>query len=154
MKPIIAAILFVLASACGTMFDEQEIEATRDFIAANELNEVDEIRLYQQLNYRIVNEYFVTVDTRRGDYLIEFRNRCRELMQRDFQPYMVDIRRDSNRIRARFDTIRGCRIGKIYEVSEEQREELRQLGDAPGDEIFLLDDEEDDADESGDETDG
>ena len=141
MKPIIVVILLVLVGACSTMSDEQEIEATRDFVAANQLDEVDEIRLYEQLNYRIINDYFVTVETRRGDYLIEFNNRCRALTQRDFQPHMVDIRRDPNRVRARFDTIRGCHIGKIYEVSEEQREELRQLGDAPGEEIFLPDDE-------------
>lgn len=142
MKPIIAVILLALASACSTMSDEQEIEATRDFVAANQLDEVDEIRLYEQLNYRIINEYFVTVETRRGDFLLEFNSRCRALTSRDFQPHMVDVRRDPTRVRARFDTIRGCHIGKIYEVSDEQREELRQLGDAPGEEIFLPDDED------------
>lgn len=153
MKPILAVILLALASACSTLGDDQEIEATRDFVVANQLEQVDEIRLYEQLNYRIINHYFVTVETRRGDYLIEFNSRCRALTQREFQPHMVDIRRDPSRVRARFDTIRGCIIGKIYEVTEEQREELRQLGDAPGDEIFLPDDEEQEADEPTDESD-
>ena len=139
MKPTIAVILLALASACSTMQDEQEIEATRDFVVANELAQVDEIRLYEQLNHRVINDYFVTVETRRGDYLVEFNTRCRALTQRDFQPHLVDIRRDPSRVRARFDTIRGCIIGKIYAITEEQREELRQLGDAPGDEIFLPD---------------
>lgn len=152
MKTIFAVILLVLGSACTTMHDEQEIEATRDFVAANQLQTVDEIRLYQQLNYRVINDYFVTVETRRGDYLLEFRTRCRALTQRDFQPHMVDVRRDPNRVRARFDTIRGCIIGTIYEVTEEQRDELRQLGDAPGDEIFLPDDEEPEASEPADNT--
>ena len=142
MKTTFAVILLVLSSACTTMHDEQEIEATRDFIAANQLQTVDEIRLYQQLNYRVINEHFVTVETRRGDYLLEFRTRCSALTQRNFQPHMVDVRRDPSRVRARFDTIRGCIIGEIYEVTEEQREELRQLGDAPGEEIFLPDDDE------------
>lgn len=152
MKPTLAVILLVLASACSTMYDEQEIEATRDFISANDLTEVDDIRLYEQLNYRVINDYFVTVETRRGDYLVEFSRRCRALTQREFQPHMVDVRHDSSRIRARFDTIRGCIIGKIYEVTEEQREELRQLGDAPGDEIFLPDDKDQEADEATDES--
>lgn len=156
MKPTIVVILLALTSACSTLQDEQEIEATRDFVVANNLNQVDEIRLYEQLNYRIINHYFVTVETRRGDYLIEFNSRCRALTQREFQPHMVDIRRDPSRVRARFDTIRGCIIGKIYEVTEEQREELRQLGDAPGDEIFLPDDVEQDdggaVDTANDET--
>lgn len=152
MKTTIAVILLVLTSACSTTYDEQEIEATRDFVAANQLQTVDEIRLYQQLNYRIINDHFVTVETRRGDYLVEFRNRCRALTQREFQPHMVDVRRDPSRIRARFDTIRGCIIGVIYEVTEEQRDELRQLGDAPGEEIFLPDDEEQEASEPADDT--
>lgn len=151
MKTTLAVILLVLISACSSMSDEQEIEATRDFIAANQLQTVGEIRLYQQLNYRMINDYFVTVETRRGDYLVEFRSRCRALTQRDFQPHMVDIRRDPGRIRARVDTIRGCIIGEIYEVSEQQREELRQLGDAPGEEVFMPDDEEQEAPEPSDD---
>ncbi len=139
MKPILAVILLALASACSTVQDQQEIEATRDFVVANELARVDQIRLYEQLNHRVINEYFVTVETRRGSYLVEFHTRCRALTQGEFQPHMVDIRRDPARVRARFDTIRGCIIGKIYEITKEQREELRQLGDAPGDEIFLPD---------------
>ena len=152
MKTTLAVLLLVLTSACSTLQDEQEIEATRDFVAANQLQQVDEIRLYQQLNYRVINDYFVTVETRRGDYLVEFRTRCRALTQREFAPYMVDVRRDPNRIRARFDTIRGCIIGAIYEVSEEQREELRQLGDAPGEEVFLPDDVEQEAAETADDS--
>lgn len=145
MKPTLAVILLALTSACSTLNDEQEIEATRDFVAANQLKQVDEIRLYEQLNYRVINHHYVTVETRRGDYLIEFNTRCRALTQREFQPHMVDFRRDPSRVRARFDTIRGCIIGSIYEVTEEQREELRQLGDAPGEEIFLPDEEEQEA---------
>ena len=151
MKPLHAVALLALTSACSTTLDEQEIEATRDFVVANQLPEVDEIRLYEQLNYRVINQYFVTVETRRGDYLIEFNTRCSALTQREFQPHMVDVRRDPNRVHARFDTIRGCIIGKIYEVTEEQREELRQLGDAPGDEYFLPDDEDEEAETETDE---
>ena len=155
MKPILAATLAtlaVLASACATGYDEQEIEATRDFVVANELEEVDSFRTYEQLNYHTLNDYFVTVETRRGDYLLEFNNRCRGLTQREFKPHMVDVRRDTSRIRARFDTIRGCLIGKIYAVSEQQREELRQLGDAPGDETFMPDEAEPEAAETKDES--
>lgn len=153
MKQTLAVILLALVSACSTMYDEQEIEATRDFIAANELNEIDSIRLYEQLNYSVVNDYFVTVETRRGDYLVEFARRCSALTERDFRPDMVDVRHESSRVRARFDTIRGCIIGKIYEITEAQREELGRLGDAPGDEIFLPDEEGESADEEPDEPD-
>lgn len=147
MRLITATICCFLASACGPLYEDEEIEATRDFIAANELQEVASFRINEQLNYRVVNAFFVTVDTRRGDYLLEFHTRCRALARRDFTPEMVDIRRDPNRIRARFDTIRGCMIGKIYPISNEQREELRELGDAPGEEIYLPDEDESAADE-------
>lgn len=132
----------LLLSACVTAYNPQEIEAVRDYIAANDLEEVDQIRFYSQMSYTYLNDYFVTIPTRRGDYLAEFVSECRELRRQDFTPDMVDIRRDSNVLRARFDTIRGCRIGTFYEITEEQRNELRELGDAPGDEVFLPEDED------------
>lgn len=133
----------LLATACGTLYDEQEIEATRDFIVANQLEEVDDFRLHERLSYHYLNDNFVSVDTRRGDYLLEFHTRCRAFTTQDFTRDMVDVRRDPSRIRARFDTLRGCRIDKIYKITDEQRKELRALGDAPGDETFLPDQEQD-----------
>lgn len=126
-----------LLGACSTLFDAQEIEAVRDYVVANELKEVDKIRLYRQLNYTYINDQYITVDARTGDFLIEFKRVCRDLSRTDFTPEMVDRRYDSSVLRAGFDTIRGCPIGKIYEVSKEQREELSDLGDAPGDEVYL-----------------
>ena len=94
------------------------------------------------MSYTYINDYYVTVPTRRGDYLIEFARDCRELRRRDFTPEMVDRRDNRNILRARFDTIRGCRIGTIYEITDEQRKELRALGDAPGDEVFIPEDQD------------
>lgn len=146
MKSTLLAVAALLITACATPYDTQEIEATRDFVAATELEQVGEIRLQhrQPLNYHYLNDYFVTVDGRRADYLVEFRSKCRALNQVEFRPEMADIRHDSNVIRAKFDTIRGCHIDKIYAVSEEQREELEHLGDAPGDETFLPDEAQED----------
>ena len=44
-----------------------------------------------------------------------------------------DIRYDSSVLRARFDTLRGCRIDKLYAIEPGQADELRNLGWAPGD---------------------
>ena len=132
----------MLLGACSTLFDAQEIEAVRDYVVANELKEVDKIRLYRQLNYTYINDQYITVDARTGDFLIEFKRVCRDLSRTDFTPEMVDRRYDSSVLRAGFDTIRGCPIGKIYEVSKEQREELSDLGDAPGDEVYLPEDDD------------
>ncbi len=136
-KLLIAPALLIVAACSSTTQRPQEIEAVRDYIVAAELEEVTEIRMREQLSYTYVNDRFVTIDTRRGDYLVEFLRDCWALRRNDFTPEMVDMRDNQNVLRARFDTIRGCRIGKMYEITAEQREELTALGDAPGDEIFL-----------------
>ena len=140
LPAILSTMLFITACSSTTM-QPQEIEAVRDYVVANELEEVAEIRLREQMSYTYVNDRFVTIPTRQGDYLVEFTRDCWELRRNEFTPEMVDQRDNQNILRARFDTIRGCRIGKMYEVTEAQREELSALGDAPGDEVFLPDEE-------------
>lgn len=137
MNRLTIALAPIALAACATVYDPQEVEAVRDYIAAADLQEVEEIRFFSQFSYRYVNDHYVTVPTRRGDYLVEFAKRCPELRRTEFTEEMVDRRESSKYIRARFDTIRGCRIGKIYEVSDMQRRELHDLGDAPGEEIYL-----------------
>jgi hypothetical protein len=127
----------LMLGACALPFDEQEIEAVYDYIAANDLQEVDKLRYYRQLHYRYINNFFVTVDTRTGNYLVEFKRECRALKQLEFTPEMVDKRDGSDTLRARFDTIRGCYIDKIYTITEAQSDAISDLGDAPGDEVFL-----------------
>ena len=132
----------VLLAGCASGYNTQEIEAVRDYIVAAELTEVGEIRQRSQMNYSYVNDYFVTLPSRRGDYLVEFARQCSDLRRTDFRPEMVDVRESTNMIRAKFDTIRGCRIAKIYEITDMQRREIHDLGDAPGDEVFLPDEED------------
>jgi hypothetical protein len=140
-RTLILVALLTIAGCSSTPTQPQEIEAVRDFVAATELEEVSEIRLRNTLSYTYVNDRYVTVSTRRGDYLVELRRDCFELRRNDFTPEMVDVRDNQNVLRSRFDTIRGCYIGAIYEITEAQREELRNLGDAPGDETYLPDEE-------------
>ena len=133
--------LLLIVGCSSTSTQPQEIEAVRDFIAATELEEVNEIRLTKTLSYTYVNDRYVTVPTRRGDYLVELRRDCFELRRTNFTPEMVDVRNNQNVLSARFDTIRGCHIDTIYEITASQREELKDLGDAPGDETYLPDEE-------------
>ncbi len=140
MKKTVFLLTIMVVGGCSmTTQTPREIEAVRDFVVAAELEEVAEIRLWRQMSYTHLNVRFVTIPTRRGDYLVEFQRDCRELNRIDITPEMVDIRANQHVLRAKFDTIRGCRIDKIYEISEAQSEELKVLGDAPGDEIFLPD---------------
>jgi len=138
--PLIFATLAL--SACSiTTTQPQEIEATHDFVAASDLKEVSEIRLNRQLTYSYINDRFVTVPTRRGDYLLELQRNCHELRETIVDEKMYDTRDNTNILRARFDTIRGCRIATMYEITDAQKEELKALGDAPGDEVFVNDEE-------------
>ena len=149
---LIPAALLVLAG-CATPQKAQEIEAVRDFVAANELEQVERVRyrFRGDLKYRYVNDRYVKVEGRDGDFLVEFRRNCPELRDRIRPETMsgplqdsplVDKPRDANVLNARFDTIKGCRIAAIYGLTPEQYEELDNLGDAPGEEIFLPDEEQ------------
>ncbi len=139
MKTVFLLTTMAVGGCSMTTQTPREVEAVRDFVVAAELEEVAEIRLWRQMSYTHLNVRFVTIPTRRGDYLVEFQRDCRELNRIDITPEMVDIRANRHVLRAKFDTIRGCRIDRIYEISEAQSEELKVLGDAPGDEIFLPD---------------
>ena len=130
-------LMFVLGGCNLNPFQEEENEAVLDFIYTSELKEVDSIRFFQQYTYTYVNDQYVTIPTSSGDYLVEFTRSCPELRQNRFTPEMVDYRGDNRTLRARYDTIRGCRIGKIYEVTAAQAQELADLGDAPGEDIYL-----------------
>ncbi len=151
MLPAGLALLFGLPACNLNPFQAEENEAVLDFIYANELNEVDRIRFFQQYTYTYVNDQYVTIPTSSGDYLVEFTRSCPELRQNRFTPEMMDYRDDTRTLRARSDTIRGCRIGTIYEITQAQAAELAELGDAPGADVYLPDEArtEENADEGG-----
>jgi hypothetical protein len=56
--------------------------------------------------------------------------RCHEL--KDNTRITPDKRWDTNIVRAKFDTIRGCRIAAIYALDEAEAAELKNIGEAPG----------------------
>lgn len=124
---LFAAMLALVA--CATARPQIDKEAVDDFVSVRGLEEVDKIRTDTAQGYYELNEYYVIYQTRRGDYLFQFARRCWELDERRVTP---DQRWDGNTIRARFDTLRGCRIEKIYGLTETDAEELKQLGEAPG----------------------
>ena len=141
MRLHIAVLVLLALSACSTagtvQWPGKELEAVRDFVVVTELKEVKKIRLYEQMKYLFVNDFFIVFQTSRGDYLIEFRGRCTELRRRHWTADMIDIRVSARMLYAGHDTIRGCVIGKIFELPEPHLEELRLLGDAPGENQFI-----------------
>ena len=126
-------ILFVLIflSACATTGQEEKITAVTDFIEVNELESVDSIRtFFDHVDQHVLNDRFVIVSTRKEQYLLEYPYPCREdpVTQRP----RPDIRRDSTAIYAGSDTFRGCQIRAFYAITEDQAQELKNMGKAPG----------------------
>ncbi len=145
MRLIPILIVTLTLTACGgtvtRLSPGKELEAVNDFVAASQLVEVQRIRLYDQIKWLYVNDHFVVLPERRGHHLIEFRARCDELRERQWTAGMIDHRVSARHLYSDHDTIRGCVIGRIYELSEDQLEELRYLGDAPGEEVFMSSEE-------------
>jgi len=137
MKKSVILLAILVVGCSSTPRGSREIEAVHDFVAAAQLEEVAEIRLWRQMSYTFLNVRFVTIPGRRGDYLVEFQRDCRALTSIEVMPDMVDVRQNRNVLHAKFDTIRGCKISRIFELTDAQSAELKVLGDAPGDEIYL-----------------
>ncbi|MDJ0939455.1 MAG: hypothetical protein QNJ00_06800 [Woeseiaceae bacterium] len=141
MKLPISILSLLALTACGgqvtTAGPGKENEAVLDFVATSELPAHEKIQLEEQIKYIYVNDYFVVVPTRRGKYLVEFRGRCSELRRPKWTSDMIDHRVSARLLYADHDTIRGCRIGVFYELSEPKFNELAALGDAPGAESYL-----------------
>lgn len=120
-------------AACAGQPSEETLakeQAVRDFIAVRGLEEADTIRVSDRDGWTEITIRFLIYHSRRNDYLLEFRRLCHEL--RDNTRIVPDVRDEPNLIRARFDTLRGCRIHRIYPLTEAEAAELKEIGDSPG----------------------
>ncbi len=124
-------LLLMLAGCASQSPDTDEGSAVDDFIAINDPPAVQVARTTNQFDYDYINDRYVIIKTRRDYYLAEMYGRCREFttLNTDVAP---DLRYDAKAIRARVDTIRGCRIKTLYEIDETQALELKEIGEAPG----------------------
>ncbi len=136
MKHIHLIVLALLA-ACASGPDEipADVLAIQDYIAVAELPEVDKIRTSRDAGMeKLGNRRYIFLKARRKTYLVEFGRDCWELYDDTrlaTDPLTWDQRHDANYLRPRMDTIRGCRIGRAFELNEGQVEEIRNLGEAP-----------------------
>ena len=121
----------VLLTGCGSTSVPKEAWAVRDYVAVADLQEVENIRLFRQLRFGYLNDYFVMVVAGERHYLIEFAARCRALRSKVFTASMVDHRYDPSYLRVR-DTIRGCPVGRIYKASVDQLLEVKKIGKSAG----------------------
>lgn len=127
---IVAAV--ILLSACAAERDirtQDKEQAVRDYVAVRRLEEVDKLRSGSADRWEEIEARFVIYETRKDTFLIEFSRACYELSG---STVVADLRREKNTIRARFDTLRGCRIDKIFALNEADVAELKSLGEVPG----------------------
>lgn len=122
--------LVVLLACTGNTKPRADTVAVRDYIEVGELEDVDHIRTFSRDSMEYLSDHYILYKVRTSEYLIEFKRICREF--RENRTVAPDRRYDYNRLRTNEDTIRGCRIGKIYPLTSAQAEELRNLGHAPG----------------------
>lgn len=126
MKSFIALLLFALLVACAAQRESGVDEAISDFVVLSELEELDRIRTQDQFGTSELTERYAILKTRKDVYLVEFQ-RCPPQFNDEVIP---DIRYDKNTLRPRTDTIRGCRIKKIFAIDEAGAEELTLLAEA------------------------
>lgn len=126
MMQLTLAILTLLLFGCAAQPASRVTEEIADFIAVSELKPLDRVRFRTQFNYEYLSDDYVVLKARGDNYLVEFQRRCRELKEHEIEP---DIRFDRNTLRAGFDTIRGCRIGRMFAIDEAQAMELEFLAD-------------------------
>lgn len=136
MKAFLGVALSALLLGCAAQdaqnkpATQDEEQAVRDFIELRDLEELDKLRTSSSDRWQKISDKFIIYDTRKGAYLVEFAHPCYEL--EDYNRIVADVRREGNILRARFDTIRGCRTDKLYSLTEAEAAELKQLGESPG----------------------
>ena len=128
-RHVFYAALPALLLGCAASRAPEIDDAVQDFIAVSELTEHEKIRTRGGYRYDELGERYVIITTVKHQYLVQFTRRCRELYEAAITP---DLRREANVLRAGYDTLRGCRIDRIYAVEEAQAQELMAIGERPG----------------------
>ncbi len=129
MKPVyMIASLALLVACAATPETPPELEAVRDYVEVGELEQADRIRTHGSDQWTPLTEYHALYGSRDGWYLLEFSRICRELT--DNTRITPDYRYDHNVLRSRIDTLRGCRIDRIYPLTDAQKEEIEALVNA------------------------
>ena len=109
---------------------EIDSAAVEDFIVVRQLEQVKSLRMsvntFRDIA-RPVGDYHLRYKSGTKYYLVAFAQRC----SLQFGGVTTDERNTSTVLQAHADTIRGCRISRIYRMSKEDTEELRALGRPP-----------------------
>jgi hypothetical protein len=124
-KAVFAASLALVAACAGTPEIPSDVQAVRDYVEVAELEQADRIRTHGSDEWSPATHYFALYESRDGWYLLEFSRNCRELT--DHTRVTPDRRYDHNVMRRGIDTLRGCRIDRMYPLTEAQALEIDAL---------------------------
>jgi len=128
----LAAVAASLVACAGTPETPPDTAAIRDYVEVGELQEVDELRTAPGRDeWMPLTRRFVIYTGRNGRFLLEFAYPCREMF--DNTTITADRRYDRYVMRRGVDTLRGCRIDKIFPLTEAQAEEIEALAKSAGD---------------------
>jgi hypothetical protein len=128
-------VIVIAASAMGACASEptepvpvilDEDQVVRDFIAVRGLEEVDRMRGTERKSWEKITPSYILYKPRRGEFLVEFDRPCYEIWSNTF--ISADETLLHNVLRARYDRIRGCRINRIFALTDDAILELRKLG--------------------------
>ena len=119
--------VFMLAACAAQEQSEGDgmEQAIRDYIEVRKPPELDSMRSSGRDRWTELDPKFIIYTGPHEAFLVEFSNNCYALQE---HPVVADVRREPNKIRARFDTIRGCRIDRIFALTEHDVAELSALG--------------------------
>ncbi len=93
-------------------------EDLREYLDKVQPEPVYSIRYREPLRWKALNNYFATVETLDGPHLVELSWECNDLTKNQIYGDMADRRRTRGLLRARADTLRGCRIENFYKLPE------------------------------------
>ncbi|MDH4055503.1 MAG: DUF6491 family protein [Gammaproteobacteria bacterium] len=132
------SLLFAVAlvtGCAGTPKDESVLEhndTIDDYIKVAQLEEVDSIRYYGQLDHKVISKKYIIINAGNDSYLVTYISNC---YRRDDHTLKPDIRYESSVLWARSDTYRGCRIQSMHAIDQGQKQELLTLGGESGEQI-------------------
>jgi hypothetical protein len=126
---IFSVVTVLGACATDPVYTVPADESVADYIVAIQLDDTALIRKGNHDSWQYLNDHYI-IYRGRNNFLVEFRQNCAGLTDSSFLP--ADYIHDHRNLRAGEDTIRGCIVEKIYPITNDQRNELRHLGEAPG----------------------
>lgn len=133
LKLTACLVIVISVAACAGQSSQETVDknlAVRDFIELRELESLAKIRTAHSDGWDLITSTYLIYKTRRAEYLFEFARPCRDLYNNT--RIIADERAERNVIRARFETLRGCRIAAIYALKPEEVAELQRIGEPPG----------------------